>query len=137
MLATSCTSEAQRGPEESHSPSFPTPQLGTQLLASDADVVFLGEQKEAYAGWSVDLAGDLNEDGHADVLIGAPFWGGQVYISEGPFESEELLSESVHLESSGGVLALRLPMLATSTATVIETWWSLGRRSAPMWAVLS
>ena len=102
MLATSCTSEAQRGPEESHSPSFPTPQLGTQLLASDADVVFLGEQKEAYAGWSVDLAGDLNEDGHADVLIGAPFWGGQVYISEGPFESEELLSESVHLESSGG-----------------------------------
>jgi hypothetical protein len=38
---------------------------------SDADVVLFGEASQDFAGWSVSDAGDLNQDGEDDLLIGA------------------------------------------------------------------
>jgi hypothetical protein len=32
---------------------------------------------QAYYGWSVGSAGDVNGDGYADVIVSAPFWNGQ------------------------------------------------------------
>lgn len=45
---------------------------GTSSL-DDADVVLTGEHEEDLAGFSLALDGDLNEDGYADLLIGAPY----------------------------------------------------------------
>lgn len=42
-----------------------------QAVLSDADARFAGEQPDDRAGGSVGIAGDLDGDGHADVLIGA------------------------------------------------------------------
>ena len=38
---------------------------------STADASFLGESSEDYSGYSVARAGDINSDGHNDILIGA------------------------------------------------------------------
>jgi hypothetical protein len=38
----------------------------------DADAILLGSVGDDRAGWSVDGVGDLDEDGHADLLIGGP-----------------------------------------------------------------
>jgi len=40
---------------------------------SKADVIFKGENQGDLAGWSLAAAGDVNGDGLADMLIGAPF----------------------------------------------------------------
>ncbi|MHB9288543.1 integrin alpha, partial [Halobacteriales archaeon Cl-PHB] len=39
---------------------------------ADADVTLLGAGEDDYAGWSVSTAGDLNADGNADIVVGAP-----------------------------------------------------------------
>ena len=39
---------------------------------STADVIFLPEPLPGHAGWSASIAGDVNGDGYADILIGAP-----------------------------------------------------------------
>ena len=38
---------------------------------ADADVILVGEASQDFAGWSVADAGDLNQDGEDDLLIGA------------------------------------------------------------------
>ncbi|MFA6027846.1 MAG: integrin alpha, partial [Patescibacteria group bacterium] len=43
---------------------------GTISLA-DADAEFTGEAAEDYAGWSASSAGDVNNDGYDDIIIGA------------------------------------------------------------------
>ena len=42
------------------------------LSAADADATYYGESAGDRTGWSVANAGDANDDGEADVLIGAP-----------------------------------------------------------------
>ncbi len=56
-----------------------------------ANVVFVGETDNSFAGSAVAGAGDVNGDGFADCLVGAPLdssgapWGGAVYLLQGPF----------------------------------------------------
>lgn len=49
--------------------------LTGQAALSDADATLRGEDPCDYAGWSVSATGDVNADGLADVLVGAPGWG--------------------------------------------------------------
>jgi hypothetical protein len=65
---------------------------GTTDLLTEADAEFRGRSWD-YAGTSVAGAGDVNGDGYADILIGAPayFYGtndkpGRVYLLYGPVE---------------------------------------------------
>src|SRR6185436_16216403 len=48
------------------------PVTGTLGLA-DADAKLVGEAAGDGAGWSVAGTGDVDADGHADLLIGAPY----------------------------------------------------------------
>jgi hypothetical protein len=56
---------------------------------SDADASFCGEDADDRAGYSVSGAGDVNDDGYDDILIGAPYdeeggsYAGQVYLMLG------------------------------------------------------
>ncbi len=84
--------------------------LQGQATASDADAVLIGEAPSDEAGWIVDLAGDVDGDGHGDLLIGVPgdsaplrtpfdppsdvmAAGGSWYVASGPFSGELDLSE--------------------------------------------
>ncbi len=73
------------------------PLYGTIDL-STADAAFLGEDTNDHAGWSVSAAGDVDLDGHDDVLIGAPYnddgggSAGQAYLVLGPIYGDVDLS---------------------------------------------
>jgi len=45
---------------------------GSQQMDVSADVLFYGEPADEYFGSRVSAAGDLNHDGYADIIIGAP-----------------------------------------------------------------
>lgn len=45
---------------------------GTNFDLADADVIFAGEYPYDKAGWALACAGDVNNDGYSDILIGAP-----------------------------------------------------------------
>ncbi|MCK6526816.1 hypothetical protein L6R50_04420 [Myxococcota bacterium] len=65
------------------------PLSGESSLA-DADAVLVGSAlHEDYAGWVVEGAGDMNGDGHPDLVVGAPGLGqghgtGGIYVVTGP-----------------------------------------------------
>jgi len=65
---------------------------GTMSLAA-ADARLVGEHPEHLAGFSVAAAGDVNGDGYADVLVGAPGYA-IVYLVQGPVHGELSLSDS-------------------------------------------
>jgi hypothetical protein len=46
-------------------------QISMDISLSDTDASFIGEASSDYSGWSVAGAGDVNNDGHDDILIGA------------------------------------------------------------------
>jgi hypothetical protein len=48
---------------------------GTQFSMANASVTFLGEDLGDWSGYSVSPAGDVNNDGYDDLIIGAPYAG--------------------------------------------------------------
>jgi hypothetical protein len=78
------------------------PITGTVDL-SLADARLVGEDADGYAGWSVSGVGDVDADGHADLLIGAPYNDeaavdtGAAYLVVGPVEGSVDLALALKL----------------------------------------
>jgi hypothetical protein len=51
------------------------PSPSSHTLNSSGDVTYTGEVASDRAGYSVAGAGDVNDDGYADLLVGAPWYG--------------------------------------------------------------
>lgn len=51
--------------------------------APAADIVLEGEQDASKFGFSVSTAGYVNDDNFADVIVGAPYYDGDVYLDRG------------------------------------------------------
>src|SRR4051812_44796948 len=67
------------------------PPSGTLDLSTGADAALAGEGNGDFAGWAVAPAGDVNGDGHQDLLVAAPKAdpngrqdAGTVYVVFGP-----------------------------------------------------
>lgn len=68
------------------------------VLLVDADAKLTGEAEFDDAGWALDTAGDVNDDGFDDFLVGAPndqgHGPGRVYLVHGPVTGHSSLAES-------------------------------------------
>jgi len=64
------------------------------LTIANADFTFLGNTAGDETGYAVAWAGDIDSDGHDEILIGAPGWGtynrGKVYLLDGATISQSL-----------------------------------------------
>ncbi len=73
------------------------PILGDVLLA-DADAKLTGEAEFDDAGWALDAAGDVDDDGFGDFLVGAPNdqaqGPGHAYLVHGPVSGVSSLAEA-------------------------------------------
>ncbi len=94
------------------------------VLEADAlPTSWFGVDVGARAGSALDCGGDLTGDGHADLVVGAPFAdssveaGGAVYLVEG----------GAHMETGGPERLLSDAARATLVGTVAQEWlgWSL------------
>lgn len=74
--------------------------LASTVDLENADIVLHGEAASDFAGWSLAPAGDVNDDGYADLLIGAIYNdnvatdAGVVYIVSGPLSEDENLASA-------------------------------------------
>jgi hypothetical protein len=57
------------------SQSTARPAEGQEISLAEADLIFLGESANDWSAYSVSPAGDVNRDGYADLLNGAPYAG--------------------------------------------------------------
>jgi hypothetical protein len=95
---------------------FPAEVLLADIATATGGFVFVGENANSYAGYSVSSAGDINGDGFADILIGAPaafnaadttaVRGGSAYVIYGGSEgfSGEILASQLVAGFGGFVL---------------------------------
>jgi hypothetical protein len=77
--------------------AFPSAALGSVPVPQRASLVLVGEHRSDRAGASVARAGDVNGDGHGDLIVGAPRANplgrrdaGAAYIVLGPFPKGRL-----------------------------------------------
>ncbi len=83
---------------------------------AEAHALLLGEEAGDYAGHSLAGAGDLDGDGHDDLLVGAPCRddagesAGAAYVVLGPVSGSSSLAETqrLHGESAGDLAGLQL-----------------------------
>jgi len=89
-----CSKEGDTGEDTGEAP--PPPRLSGALSMADADASLLpvvppdtleDEEIVTNLGIAVSGAGDVNGDGHRDVLVGADGGYGAVYLFQGPFEA--------------------------------------------------
>src|SRR5262249_45911721 len=78
----------------------PAPVIDLTSLSSAQGFIISGEGAFNYAGFSVASAGDLNGDGYADLIVGAPnsTFMGQAYVvfgSAGGFGVAETIGDAV------------------------------------------
>jgi hypothetical protein len=79
--------------------------LGADGTPGDAAWMAAGDQENAQFGYSVDLAGDVNGDGFADIIIGAPYYDkgplndGRAFVYHG---SQAGLSATARWSGEGG-----------------------------------
>jgi len=70
------------------------------LAIDAADVVFTGEENGDEFGWGISVAGDVDDDGIPDVLVGAPTnaavadFAGRAYLFRGPFGADRCASSA-------------------------------------------
>jgi hypothetical protein len=73
------------------------PVAGAMDLAL-VDAKLTGEEEDDYAGYALSTAGDVDDDGHADFLVGAPNTNGvgpgRAYLVKGPVSGTRSLSEA-------------------------------------------
>ncbi len=73
-----------------------TGPVGSVLSLVDADAKIAGDYG-SWTGYSVAMAGDLDADGHTDVLIGSPqgeLMLGAVYVFYGPLEGDHAVADA-------------------------------------------
>ncbi|NEU58324.1 FG-GAP-like repeat-containing protein [Halorussus sp. MSC15.2] len=76
-------------------------------LSTEADAALPGEAANDYAGWSIAGADDVNEDGYADLLVGAPYNNstarnaGAAYLLYGSQIAERHSLSGAHAKFSG------------------------------------
>ncbi len=70
-------------------------------LTTAPDAVFEGNQENAEFGYSVATAGDVNDDGYVDVLVGAPYFD---VVDDEPQTDDNRGAAFLFLGSAGGLL---------------------------------
>ncbi len=83
-----------------------------------------------WSGYSVSAAGDINGDGHADLLIGAPHhasWTGRSYVVFGDNTSPQIWANHLTIHSGETLLLTANNLNATGTVTVTFTIYNAQR----------
>ena len=81
---------------------------GCSTTIADADVILYGESANSSTGTDISYAGDVNGDGRADLIVGAPFAdtsaadAGAVYLAYGSLASGEYSIGDVDVTFVGG-----------------------------------
>ena len=102
---------------------------GPDMPSTTANWTKRSNQEDAYFGWSVGTAGDVNGDGYADIIVGAPLWdSGQDRTKAGPGSTVAARVGWPPRPTSTSRATRRAPSSATrwapratSTATAIRT----------------